>query len=105
MSSSHTSPFRTEPNASFRLTFPSRIDLISEPVRTRPASHVSRMWYSCRALGLRATAGPEPASGEDRDTCSLQDPEGFPVGQAQGGRGSSVPAIVRVRGGSAGVVE
>src|SRR4051794_38027755 len=34
---------------------PARIDLISVPVRTRPASNVSSIVNSCRALRLRAT--------------------------------------------------
>ena len=40
--------------ASARFTLPARIDLISVPVSTRPASNVSSMVNSWRALRLRA---------------------------------------------------
>src|SRR3954452_19658492 len=52
---SHASPCSIRAYASERFAFPARSDLISVPVRTMPASNVSSMVKSWRALRLRAT--------------------------------------------------
>src|SRR5579871_1432872 len=53
-----SSPSRTRANASFKLTPPVRIDLISVPVNTTPTSKCSRNSYSKRArrLSMRGSA-------------------------------------------------
>src|SRR4051794_35258600 len=52
---SQASPCSIRAYASERFAFPARSDLISVPVRTMPASNVSSMVKSWRALRLRAT--------------------------------------------------
>src|SRR5689334_7855153 len=52
---SHASPFSMRAYAFEMLTLPARTDLISVPVSTRPASNVSSIVNSWRALRLRAT--------------------------------------------------
>src|SRR5690625_42473 len=52
---SQTSPSSTRAKASAILTLPARIDLTSGPVRTIPASQVSRISYSWKALLFLAT--------------------------------------------------
>src|ERR671934_166352 len=57
---SHASSCSTRAYASARLTLPARMDLISVPVRTSPASKVSSIVKSCRARRLRATVCSSP---------------------------------------------
>src|SRR5919197_643955 len=57
---SHASSCSRRAYASARLTLPARMDLISVPVRTSPASKVSSIVKSCRARRLRATVCSSP---------------------------------------------
>src|ERR1035437_8349 len=57
---SQASPLSMRAYASARLTLPARIDLISVPVRTMPASNESSIEYSWRALRFWATVFSSP---------------------------------------------
>src|ERR1035437_958443 len=57
---SQASPLSMRADASARLTFPTRTDLISVPVRTMPASNESSIEYSWRALRFWATVFSSP---------------------------------------------
>src|ERR1035437_5439559 len=57
---SQASPLSMRAYASARLTFPTRTDLISVPVRTMPASNESSIEYSWRALRFWATVFSSP---------------------------------------------